>query len=150
MLKKKNKEKRSFGEPVIAILHLSVSVFSNGATQHNPDRHEKDNAKGKTFNIVGRRRPKVDCPFSPALVSPSLRTTGGAGVIKLLNACRAKFLREVQVLIRKLRDFEGSGQIGELSRTYASRHIPAVSRCLQASCHREARFITQQSGRPCY
>lgn len=75
-----------------------------------------------------------------------LRTTGGAGCYKAF-ACRTKFLRE-RVLIRKLCDFEG--QIGELSRTCASQHIPAVSRCLQASYPREAKFITQQSGRPRY
>jgi len=60
--------------------------------------------------------------------------------MKFLNVCRTKFLREVQILIRKLRDFEG--QIGELSRTYGSRYISAVSCCLQASCPREAKFIT--------
>lgn len=77
------------------------------------------------------------------LRTTKLRTTGGADVIKLLYACRAKFSREVQVLIRKLRDFEG--QIEELSQTCTSRHarVPAVYK-LRAPL--EARFIAQQSG----
>lgn len=143
---KKVEEKWSSGTLVAVMQFCYIyqsSVLFDSATQHDPDR-KKDNAKHKTFKHRGTSL-QSRLLF---LVSPSLRTTGGAGVIKLLNACRAKFLREVQVLIRKLRDFEG--QIGELSRTYPSRHIPAVSRCLQAPCPREARFITQQSGRSPY
>lgn len=152
--KKKKEKKLSFAALIIAIcarniisLYLSVFAFS--------DRRQYDHARPRVSDVKDEARlaPAGNpseaelallCLLAYRQVTHNRRCSR---YIKLLNACRAKFPREVQILIRKLRDSED--QIGKLSQTYASRHSCQGGSLLFTSSRAplEAKFITQQPGR---
>lgn len=70
--------------------------------------------KDETINLAGNPSEAESVLPCPALANRQVTHNRRCkGVIKLLNACRTKFPREVQILIRKLRDSED--QIGKLS-----------------------------------